>query len=128
MADNGLHHHRSSLKQSNKPFKSRHASKSHLKKQNKGRVERSNITTTGRNAHKASKADRKNKAKMDQLKKRETVVKSNRLFGGKNGAAKVVAIVPLCPDSNPLAIVENLFTASGQTFTGKNKDGSITLL
>ncbi|KAI9341547.1 hypothetical protein DFJ73DRAFT_843633 [Zopfochytrium polystomum] len=104
------HHHRSSLKQNNKAFKSRHASKGSIKAKNKGRVEKSPKATSISNSLSSKKADRRNAAKIEQAKKRSELASNIRLFTGPNAPPKVVAVVPLCPDVDPLQVVVDLHT------------------
>ncbi|KAI9094655.1 hypothetical protein DFS34DRAFT_628610 [Phlyctochytrium arcticum] len=105
MASEGSHHHRSKLKQANKPFKSKHATKGAQKANTKGKVDGS-----VKNKHKlssaATKADRRNHAKLIQQRKRSEVVSSNRLFQGPSGAPKIVAVIPLCPDVDAWKVVK----------------------
>jgi pre-rRNA-processing protein TSR1 len=108
VADKSSFHHRPSLKQANKPFKSRYASKGHLRDLSKGRlmlirpetiiltnlvsiigrVQRQTIK--GATMRKQSRIDRRNAARIDQKKKRETIVSMARLFTGRNGVPKIV--------------------------------------
>ncbi|EPQ26117.1 uncharacterized protein PFL1_06325 [Pseudozyma flocculosa PF-1] len=88
------HHHRAStLRQSNKPFKSRHSSKSALKEQSKGRAASAQDGGASRaSSHKSSpllsaagnesgsRQHRKNLAKQAQNAKRAALVQSNRVF------------------------------------------------
>lgn len=55
-----------------------------------------------------SKLDRRNQAKQYQRKKYQEHVKASKLFGGRGGAPKVVAVVPLCEEINTQAAVESL--------------------
>ncbi|ORY00286.1 DUF663-domain-containing protein [Basidiobolus meristosporus CBS 931.73] len=103
-------HHRATLKQKNKPFKSRHSSKGSLKDQAKGKVNRQGVKHSAKNITK--KADRKNTAKLLQQKKRAALTQANRIFNGRNGAPKIVAVIPLAPDVEASSVVANLFTAS----------------
>ncbi|RUS28877.1 hypothetical protein BC938DRAFT_481330 [Jimgerdemannia flammicorona] len=108
------HHHRpTGLKQTNKAFKSKHASKGLLKDRSKGKVNRvapKNQVPKGR----TTKADRRNAAKLLQQKKREELVRSNRLFEGRHGAPKIVAVVPLCPDVDAEAAISHLYSSIGE--------------
>ncbi|RUS21181.1 hypothetical protein BC937DRAFT_93407 [Endogone sp. FLAS-F59071] len=140
------HHHRpTGLKQTNKAFKSKHATKGLLKEKSKGtgknrlqllhsmsdskfntsrlvvlwplphsgKVNRVPIKNQGLKGR-STKADRRNAAKLFQQKKREELVRSNRLFEGRHGAPKIVAVVPLCPDVDAEATVARLYTSLGQ--------------
>ncbi|KAJ3330847.1 hypothetical protein HDU76_004693 [Blyttiomyces sp. JEL0837] len=103
------HHHRSSLKQSNKSFKSKHATKGQLKAVNKGRVERAPVKSVKHRT--SSKADRRNAAKLAQQKKREEAVSNARLFSGTNAPPKIVSVIPLCPDVDPQDFINDLYDA-----------------
>ncbi|KAN0062185.1 ribosome biogenesis protein tsr1 [Thecaphora frezii] len=94
------HHHRaSSLRQSNKPFKSRHSSKSALKQASKGRAASAQDGGASRaSSHKASplsaagnssgsRHHRRNLAKQSQSAKRAALVQSNRVFNANLDAA-----------------------------------------
>ncbi|KAF8498834.1 ribosome biogenesis protein tsr1 [Hysterangium stoloniferum] len=93
------HHHRPTLKQQNKPFKSKHATKSATKNLAKGRVARHSQKSTILNSLTAqSRVNRRNTAKQMQLRKRQALVASTRIFNGVDAAPRVVAVIPLCPD------------------------------
>ncbi|KAJ1977260.1 ribosome biogenesis protein tsr1 [Dimargaris xerosporica] len=102
-------HHRSSLKQTNKPFKSRHATKGALKAQTKGRVTRQPVK--GKRNTVVSKASRRNTAKQLQQQKRATLQAANRLFTGRQRAPKIVALIPLCADVSTVQAAQQLFAA-----------------
>ncbi|KAJ1310511.1 hypothetical protein OPQ81_007242 [Rhizoctonia solani] len=93
------HHHRPTLKQQNKPFKSKHASKGSLKAAAKGRVGNSPkaqpLTSV---ALAQTKLNRKNAAKQNQIKKRAELADEGKIFHGPNAAPRIVAVVPLSPD------------------------------
>ncbi|KAL1916016.1 uncharacterized protein VTP21DRAFT_6020 [Calcarisporiella thermophila] len=119
------HHHRpTGLKQQNKPFKSRHASKGALKDKAKGKVNRTSVKSSVKKA--PSKSDRRNTARQLQQNKREQLLQQNRLFDGRHGAPKIVAVVPLCPDVTAYGAVSQIFTAVGQE-PPSNQKGSIVL-
>ncbi|KAI8871972.1 DUF663-domain-containing protein [Ramicandelaber brevisporus] len=103
-------HHRATLKQTNKPFKSRTASKAELRERQKGRVERVSLKRTAV-PKQQSKVDRRNAARIDQRNKRQALQDLTRMFSGRNGAPKVVAIVPLCPDVDSVALAQRLAQA-----------------
>jgi pre-rRNA-processing protein TSR1 len=50
------------------------------------------------NASAQSKLNRRNHAKQIQLQKRQSLLAAVRIFGGVDGAPRVVAVVPLCED------------------------------
>ncbi|KAF5380631.1 hypothetical protein D9615_004752 [Tricholomella constricta] len=103
------HHHRPTLKQSNKRFKSKHATKSSLKDAAKGRIARdSPKASTTANAAAQSKLNRRNNAKQVQAKKRNALVSATRVFNGVDGAPRIVAVIPLSADINPQSIVASL--------------------
>ncbi|PVF93695.1 ribosome biogenesis protein tsr1 [Serendipita vermifera] len=94
------HHHRATLKQQNKPFKSKHATKSSLKEKAKGRiapnVKRPDPRIPPLPSTAQAKQNRRNHAKQVQKAKRQSLVEATRLFNGVDGAPRIVAVVPLC--------------------------------
>ncbi|KAI8340516.1 hypothetical protein BC941DRAFT_370793 [Chlamydoabsidia padenii] len=109
-----MHRHRAgSMHQSNKPFKSRHATKGTLKEISKGKVNRSSVKQGG-GLKALSKQDRRHAAKVLQQKKREDITRIHRLFEGRQGAPKIVPVLPLCPDSDVDAAIAGLYTSLGQ--------------
>ncbi|KAI8905054.1 hypothetical protein EDD86DRAFT_212143 [Gorgonomyces haynaldii] len=98
--------HRSGLKQSNKSFKSKHATKGQAKRENKGKVNRQPVK--GRHTT-VSKQDRRNQSKQDQKTKRMDQVRMARLYNGMHATPKIVAVVPLCPDVSAHKCVEEMF-------------------
>ncbi|ORX57411.1 DUF663-domain-containing protein [Hesseltinella vesiculosa] len=103
-----MHRHRAgSMHQSNKPFKSRHASKGTLKEKSKGKVNRAPIKQSGLKTQ--SKTDRRHAAKMLQQKKRDEVTRMHRIFEGRTGAPKIVPILNLCPDSDSDRAIAGLY-------------------
>eukprot|EP00842_Homolaphlyctis_polyrhiza_P004526 jgi/Hompol1/5074/HPOL_001296-RA len=111
--------HRSSLKQSNKPFKSKHATKGSIKAKNKGKSEAAK-SVKHRNLAVSLKADRRNAAKIEQRKKRLDSQSNARLFQGLNATPKIVAIVPLCPDVDANAAAQSLFSSLDQPYAIQN--------
>ncbi|KNE73224.1 hypothetical protein AMAG_17410 [Allomyces macrogynus ATCC 38327] len=108
------HSHRSTLKQSNKPFKGGHASKRTLKNKAKGKVERGpgQSQRASVKAHPTSeeaKANRRNAAKLAQQNKRAEHLAMTRMFQGRSGCPKMAAVVPLCPDADLDAALAALF-------------------
>lgn len=104
------HHHRSSIRNGHKTFKSKHSSKGALKRLHKGKVERevaSNKALKGE-----SKLQRRNKAKQIRTQKVMAALENRRLFEGANGAEKIVTIIPLTEDCNPQDAVEKLFASA----------------
>ncbi|KAJ9083043.1 ribosome biogenesis protein tsr1, variant 2 [Entomophthora muscae] len=108
-------HHRPSLKQTNKAFKSKFASKSSLKDKAKGKVEKTIYKPTGAKSQ-LNKSDRKNAAKMIQRNKKEALASTNKLFNGKNGIFKIVALVPLSPDVTAFTAAERFFASAKKPF------------
>ncbi|KAK3055750.1 hypothetical protein LTS18_011754, partial [Coniosporium uncinatum] len=98
------HHHRSTTKSSQKPFKTKHASKSELKDRAKGKLGGGGATTASEDKGKRrtpsqqimSKLERKNQAKQKREVKGRQHDEARSVFQGREGAPKVVAIVPLC--------------------------------
>ncbi|KAK5136826.1 hypothetical protein LTR08_001748 [Meristemomyces frigidus] len=103
------HHHRSTTKASNKSFKTRHASKSALKDRAKGKVE-----SFERGVRKTpqqqvmSKIDRRNHAKQLRQNKLGEKREEGSVFVGRDGAARIVAVVPLCGDVTGQAVAREL--------------------
>ncbi|SDA08058.1 BZ3501_MvSof-1269-A2-R1_Chr8-1g09495 [Microbotryum saponariae] len=110
------HHHRASLKQSNKSFKSKHSTKSALKDAAKGRTHRPSSSSSSHKTGKTNanlsasqhKLNRRNHAKQVQDKKRHALDATAQLFVGPDRAQRIVAVVPMSEDVDPLAIVELL--------------------
>lgn len=90
------HHHRSSLKQRNKPFKGGSG-----RSKSKGRTEgRSRVTAkppTELNRH-----DRRHRSHMIQQSKRATLATQRRAYAGRDGMARVIAVIPVCDTAGPL--------------------------
>ncbi|KAF2017261.1 DUF663-domain-containing protein [Aaosphaeria arxii CBS 175.79] len=103
------HHHRSTTKQPHKAFKSRHASKSALKERSKGKVEGFELGSR-KTPHQQvmSKFDRRNRAKQLRINKDAEHAKASNVFAGKDGAPRVVAVIPLCGDVSASAAVKSL--------------------
>ncbi|KAI8367404.1 hypothetical protein EDC96DRAFT_506702 [Choanephora cucurbitarum] len=109
------HRHRAgSSHQSNKPFKSRHATKGQLREASKGKVNRASVKQAN-GIKTVSKADRRHAAKILQQKKREDVTRISRIFEGRQGAPKIVPVLPLCPDSDIESALASLYRSLGQT-------------
>ncbi|EIN07032.1 ribosome biogenesis protein tsr1 [Punctularia strigosozonata HHB-11173 SS5] len=93
------HHHRPTLKQQNKPYKSKHATKSALKEASKGRISRqSPKASNGQNTASQTRLNRRNNAKQIQVKKRQAIVSATRLFSGPDGVPRIIAVIPLAED------------------------------
>ncbi|KAI0305403.1 hypothetical protein B0F90DRAFT_1697675 [Multifurca ochricompacta] len=64
-----------------------------------GRVSRQAIKVTrAANASAQSRINRRNHAKQLQLQKRQSLLSAIRVFGGVDGAPRIVAVIPLCED------------------------------
>lgn len=121
------HRHRAgSSHQSNKPFKSRHATKGALREASKGKINRTSVKQAN-NIKTVSKHDRRHAAKVLQQKKREDITRISRLFEGRQGAPKIVPVLPLCPDSQVEAAINSLYTSLGQTMPAHAKDEATIL-
>lgn len=103
------HHHRSTTKASNKPFKTRHASKSALKERSKGKVE-SFEKGSRKTPHQQvmSRLERKNHAKQVRSNKVREREKEGSVFMGRDGAPRVVTVVPLSGDVDVGSLVGRL--------------------
>lgn len=55
-----------------------------------------------------SKLDRRNQAKQARLSKHKEHLKGNSIFSGKDAAPRVVAVLPLCADSDAKAAIQQL--------------------
>ncbi|KAG9220432.1 hypothetical protein CCMSSC00406_0003888 [Pleurotus cornucopiae] len=109
------HHHRPTLKQTNKSFKSKHATKSSIRDAAKGRVSRQSPKAIHGSPNAAqTRLNRKNHAKQVQAHKRSAIVSATRLFNGVDGAPRIVAVVPLCPDVSTQETVKYLAEALDQ--------------
>ncbi|KAJ1648578.1 ribosome biogenesis protein tsr1 [Coemansia asiatica] len=107
-------HHRASLKQKHKPFKRRFATKNSMRDKAKGRTQR--LSIKGKVQRKHSRADRRNAVRTEQRKKREQIVQNTRIFTGRHRAPKIVAVIPLCSDTDTTAIVRSLFSCVEEEF------------
>lgn len=117
------HHHRNTTKQSHKPFKSRHATKSLIKEIAKGKLdklEKGSRKTT--NQQIMSKFDRRNQARQIRQTKHTENVKASSIFSGQNGAPRVVAVVPLCENVDVKRAIDGLNAAVGAERTQDGHD------
>lgn len=94
-----LHHHRSSMKKEHKKFKS--------KKKSKKKID-AIFPGISQKKHTSLKADRKNKKKQIQAKKKAKIIEKNKIYTGIFGISKLAVIVPLCENVNPMQVVQNL--------------------
>ncbi|KAJ5792565.1 Ribosome biogenesis protein tsr1 [Penicillium pulvis] len=108
MAPTQVHHHRSTTKSANKPFKTKHASKGALKEQAKGKVEVERGTRKTPHQQLKSKLDRRNTARQRQALKHQEKAQANSIFTGQNGAPRHVAVVPLSTDIDIASVISSL--------------------
>ncbi|KAJ6507156.1 ribosome biogenesis protein tsr1 [Mycena vitilis] len=112
MVDGQAHSHRPTLKQQNKRFKSKHATKSSLKEAAKGRISReSPKANVGSKIAAQTRLNRRNNAKQAQALKRNALVSATRLFNGVDGAPRIVAVIPLTEDISTRSAVCSLAEA-----------------
>ncbi|TGO54293.1 hypothetical protein BCON_0109g00030 [Botryotinia convoluta] len=106
-APTGQHSHRSTTKTTHKAFKSRKASKGALKELSKGKVQ---DLSHRKSPHQQlmSKFDRRNQARQKQNTKHKEHQRDLNVFQGRDGAPRIVALVPLCDDANAAAAVRSL--------------------
>ncbi|KAF8134242.1 ribosome biogenesis protein tsr1 [Boletus edulis] len=121
-----VHHHRpSGLKQQNKPFKSKHATKSALKDLTKGRTQRPSPKSPAVNTAAQARLNRRNTQKQAQAAKRASLVTSTRIFNGVDGAPRIVAVIPLCEDVRTIDAVRALATSVTEDLDGINENSPI---
>ncbi|KAK1674441.1 hypothetical protein BDP55DRAFT_554510 [Colletotrichum godetiae] len=103
------HSHRPTTKVTHKPFKSKHASKGALRDAAKGRLP-GDEKGTRKTPHQQvlSKFDRRNQAKQRQIAKRKERLEEASLFVGRDGAPRIVAVVPLCHDGDAAVAIKQL--------------------
>ncbi|KAL0956841.1 hypothetical protein HGRIS_002954 [Hohenbuehelia grisea] len=110
------HHHRPTLKQKNKSFKSKHATKGSLKEAAKGRISRESPKPSHNSSVAAqSRLNRRNNAKQAQTNKRSALISATRVFNGTDGAPRIVAVVPLSADIDVQAAVQCLADSLDQS-------------
>ncbi|KAI0974925.1 hypothetical protein F4678DRAFT_355740 [Xylaria arbuscula] len=100
------HSHRPTTKVVHKSFKSKKATKGSLRDQAKGKVPNERRKTPHQQI--MSKIDRRNQAKQRQLTKHKEHQKEASIFMGRDGAPRIVAVIPLCADGDALAAIRNL--------------------
>ncbi|KAJ5495965.1 Ribosome biogenesis protein tsr1 [Penicillium diatomitis] len=108
MAPTQVHHHRSTTKSSNKPFKTKHASKSALKEKAKGKVENERGSRKTPHQQLKSKLDRRNQARQRQQLKHQEKAQATSIFTGQTGAPRHVAIIPLSAEIDTNAAIRAL--------------------
>ncbi|KAF2236660.1 DUF663-domain-containing protein [Viridothelium virens] len=103
------HHHRHTTKVTNKPYKSRHATKNALRDISKGKVEIGDKTSRKtRHQQIMSKFDRKNQAKQKRQNERHALHEQTTIFSPKIGAPRIVAVVPLHPTASAAAAIARI--------------------
>ena len=60
-----------------------------------------------------SKLDRRNQARQKQQTKRKEHLRDTNIFAGKDGAPRIVAVIPLCEDGDPAAAVRAMSGSIG---------------
>ncbi|WVR04426.1 hypothetical protein IAU60_001428 [Kwoniella sp. DSM 27419] len=111
------HHHRSTLKQSNKGFKSKHSSKGALKAAAKGKVGGS--TQSGKNTKNLTASSKKARLNANAQKrdlKKKSVIEDQKFFSTSSGGGQVpriVSVVPLLPSLDTKAFVAKLLPSLG---------------
>ncbi|KAI5864277.1 DUF663-domain-containing protein [Durotheca rogersii] len=105
------HSHRPTSKVLPKAFKSKKATKGALRDQAKGKAPNEKGQRKTPNQQVVSKIDRRNQAKQRQLSKHREHQKDASIFSGRDGAPRIIAVVPLCPDSDVSAAIDNLNTS-----------------
>ncbi|KAK7980156.1 hypothetical protein PG989_012613 [Apiospora arundinis] len=102
------HSHRPTTKTSHKGFKSKKATKGALREQAKGKL--SNERGLRKTPHQQvmSKLDRRNRAKQLQQQKHKDHQDQTAIFRGRDGAPRIVAVVPLCSDADAAAAIKSL--------------------
>lgn len=103
------HHHRSTTKADHKPFKARHSTKSALRDRAKGKVEEGDRGKR-RTPHQQvmSKFARKNQARQKLIHQHKKKEDADRIFHGRDGAPKHVAVLPLSANVDIRAAVQQL--------------------
>ncbi|KAI1388284.1 DUF663-domain-containing protein [Hypoxylon trugodes] len=102
------HSHRPTTKVQPKTFKSKKATKGALRDQAKGKVPNEKGQRKTPHQQVMSKFDRRNQAKQRQLTKHKEHQKGTSVFSGRDGAPRIVAVVPLCSDIDVPSAIQNL--------------------
>lgn len=90
------HHHRSTLKQRNKPFKGGSG-----RSKSKGRTE-SRKRVTSKPPPELNRLDRRNRSHLIQQSKRAALAAQRRVYAGRDGMARVIAVIPVCDTTDSL--------------------------
>ncbi|KAI1175732.1 hypothetical protein F4777DRAFT_549082 [Nemania sp. FL0916] len=101
------HSHRPTTKVVHKSFKSRKSTKGSLRDQAKGKVPNERRKTPHQQI-KMSKLDRRNQAKQRQIAKHKEHQREASIFMGRDGAPRIVAVIPLCSDGDVIAAIQSL--------------------
>ena len=106
-------HHRSSLKQKNKPFKGTTKAKAAV---SRGKIDHKTLVGSNVAGPNLNKADRKNQSKLKQLARKSALSDLRKIFSGPDGVARTVALIPLTPSGNVMSVLEGLFKGAGKDF------------
>lgn len=122
-ASSGGFHHRSSLKQKNKPFKGTTKAKSAV---SRGKIDHKTLVAGSNNTAIASlcKADRRNQSKLKQLARKSELSDQRKMFNGPDGVARTVALIPLTPSANVQALMKRLYpvaSSGGQEWQNQSE-------
>ncbi|KAH9893712.1 AARP2CN domain-containing protein [Xylariomycetidae sp. FL2044] len=102
------HSHRPTTKVSHKGFKSKKSTKGALRDQAKGKVPNEKGLRKTPHQQVMSKFDRRNQAKQRQLTKHKEHQKETSVFNGRDGAPRIVAVIPLCADVDVPSAIKSL--------------------
>ncbi|KAE9989563.1 hypothetical protein EG327_002567 [Venturia inaequalis] len=103
------HSHRSTTKINQKAFKTKHWSKGALKEKAKGKIEGLEKGTRKTPSQQvATKLARRNQAKQKRITQSAQLARTTNIFAGKDGAPRVVAVVPLTTDVDADVAVKSL--------------------
>jgi len=102
------HSHRSTTKITQKPFKARHLTKNALKDKSKGKVEIEKGIRKTPAQQIMSKLDRRNQAKQKRQTKDQQHARVTNIFAGRDGAPRIIAIIPLTADVDPKQAITKL--------------------
>ncbi|CAG8984137.1 hypothetical protein HYALB_00006240 [Hymenoscyphus albidus] len=119
------HSHRNTTKSANKPFKSRKSTKGYLKELSKGKIQ---DLSHRKSPHQQlmSKFDRRNQARQKQQVKHREHLRESSVFVGRNGAPRIVAVMPLCEDTNAATAVR-LLSSSLDVEVEVPEEGSVRI-
>jgi hypothetical protein len=89
-----------------------------------GRIHRTSIKASSSPNVARTRADRRNAAKQIQLKKRHDLIEAIRIFSGVDGAPRIVAVIPLCPDTEAAGAVRAMVSPFEADTTDMPSSGS----